>query len=336
MKLIIKNFQAHKALEVEFGPHVTSIVGPSDIGKSAILRALRWVLLNQPLGEAFIREGAKRAEVEWRDGEHRILRVRGAGVNTYEVDGKELEAFGNDLPPEARKLGKVSEINFQSQHDSPYWFGETAGEVSRQLNRIVNLEVIDTTLRNLGTALRKAQTEKTVLAEMLEKDQEQRQGLKYVREMSAEFEDLTALEALPVELQQKSTRLASLIETISEHTRVGESAASCAESGEEACRRMKALIDLQEEQQRLSRLLKTIEVSQEVSARELPDLSELEALKTKWVEVESERDCLDINLRSHRALERTVEEKRESWRSANALLKKMMPNECPLCGQKMC
>jgi AAA15 family ATPase/GTPase len=38
-KLRIKNFQIHKDLEIEFGP-ITTIVGPSDIGKSAVLRAL--------------------------------------------------------------------------------------------------------------------------------------------------------------------------------------------------------------------------------------------------------------------------------------------------------
>ena len=71
-KLRIINFQKHEDLTVSFDDRITTIVGPSDVGKSAVLRALRWVLTNQPDGSGFIREGEKNASV--------VLRVDGRTI----------------------------------------------------------------------------------------------------------------------------------------------------------------------------------------------------------------------------------------------------------------
>lgn len=44
-KLVVDNFQSHEHTEVEFGPGLNVIVGPSDHGKSALVRALRWLFI---------------------------------------------------------------------------------------------------------------------------------------------------------------------------------------------------------------------------------------------------------------------------------------------------
>ena len=49
-KLNIQNIQSHKNTELEFSPGINAIVGSSNNGKSAILRALYWVRYNRPLG----------------------------------------------------------------------------------------------------------------------------------------------------------------------------------------------------------------------------------------------------------------------------------------------
>jgi hypothetical protein len=52
-------------------------------------------------------------------------------------------------------LLKMGPLNFQQQHAGHFWFRETAGEVSRQLNTIVNLDLIDTTIANIDREQRK-------------------------------------------------------------------------------------------------------------------------------------------------------------------------------------
>jgi exonuclease SbcC len=51
--LSIQNFQSHEKTELEFDEGINIIIGQSDSGKSAILRALNWVVNNKPNGEAF-------------------------------------------------------------------------------------------------------------------------------------------------------------------------------------------------------------------------------------------------------------------------------------------
>ncbi|MDE2104483.1 MAG: AAA family ATPase, partial [Patescibacteria group bacterium] len=61
--LELRDFQCHKSLVLDLNAPVVCIKGPTDSGKSAILRALRWVCQNNFAGDDFIREGAKKAEV---------------------------------------------------------------------------------------------------------------------------------------------------------------------------------------------------------------------------------------------------------------------------------
>ena len=119
-RLRIKNFQKHKSIDIEFDEHVTSIVGPSDTGKSALIRALKWVCSNKPNGNDFIRQGSKKCSVRVEVNGHKITRSRGA-ENTYHLDKEVFHAFGNNVPKEIEHVLRMDEINFQGQHDSPFW-----------------------------------------------------------------------------------------------------------------------------------------------------------------------------------------------------------------------
>ena len=157
-ELRIQNFQRHRKLRVGFDPTITTIVGGSDVGKSAILRALRWVCTNQPKGDAHIRHGAKGCTVQLVVDGHTITRKRGGGKNTYELDGEPYKAFGTGVPDTIAGLLNMPDVCWQGQHDPSFWFGASPGEVSRQLNAIVDLGIIDTTLTNVGRTYTKART----------------------------------------------------------------------------------------------------------------------------------------------------------------------------------
>ena len=57
-KIRLENFQDHTDTVIELEPGINLITGSSDAGKSAALRALNFVLHNQPRGDAFIQLGA--------------------------------------------------------------------------------------------------------------------------------------------------------------------------------------------------------------------------------------------------------------------------------------
>jgi exonuclease SbcC len=90
-KVTIQNFQAHERLVVNLDPHITTITGPSDTGKSSIIRALRWVALNKPRGDSFIRHGAKWARVKVTvDGE--VVQRRRGSKNLYKINDSVYES----------------------------------------------------------------------------------------------------------------------------------------------------------------------------------------------------------------------------------------------------
>lgn len=147
----INDFQCHEHKVIDFHPHVNMIVGTSDKGKSSIIRALTWVALNTPKGDSFIRHKADKASVEIKTNNNIVKRVKGKGENTYYLNDEKWESFGNNIPEPVTNALDLTELNFQLQHDTPFMLSQTSGEVGRQLNKLVNLEIIDRTLKNLNT-----------------------------------------------------------------------------------------------------------------------------------------------------------------------------------------
>jgi DNA repair exonuclease SbcCD ATPase subunit len=198
--LKLHNFQAHEDLEVKFSPTITTIKGATDSGKSAILRALRWVCLNDTAGADFITEGKKRAEVTLEISYglppakliSTIIRNKNkdGNTNTYTLDGKEFKAFGQGVPLDIEKVLALRDINFQGQHDSPFWFSETAGEVSRKLNSVIDLEIIDTTLANIATEVRRAMERKSLCEERLAEAKRQLEELAPQKDRIDEFQNV--------------------------------------------------------------------------------------------------------------------------------------------------
>ena len=48
-RLEIKNFQSHKNTTIDFDKNINSICGETDNGKSAVIRAIKWIVENRPL-----------------------------------------------------------------------------------------------------------------------------------------------------------------------------------------------------------------------------------------------------------------------------------------------
>jgi len=215
--IILSNFQAHKDLRLALSP-ITSIVGPSDIGKSAILRALRWCCLNDFAGDDFITWGEKETFVHLLIREQKkvfqIIRTKSARHNAYALDKEEFKAVGTGVPDRISNLLRLSEINFQGQFDSPFWFSESAPEISRQLNRVIDLSVIDTSLSFIASAVRSASERVALLTERLEGWRREQNELEPQRARAAQFRALEKLEQKQNEAEENHDHLFTLLARI--------------------------------------------------------------------------------------------------------------------------
>jgi exonuclease SbcC len=200
-KLIIENFQSHAYTEIEFSDGLNVLVGPSDSGKSAVLRALRWVLFNTPRGTDMIRTGAKKCQVRLilQDGTEIIRERDRSAVNRYilrKPQGEELifEGFGSEIPQEILNAHKLKPIEIESrpfllqlgtQLEGPFLLSETAGMKAKMIGMISGAHVIDKALKQANSDLLQiSQRQK-----QLQTDREQ------VKELLAPFADLDELEA---------------------------------------------------------------------------------------------------------------------------------------------
>jgi len=171
-RIEIKNFQSHKQTDIKFVQNgVNVLVGSSDMGKSAILRALIWTINNRPSGtDDVLSHWARdkkgkivdelRVKVSTENGA--VVRRRTAEDNEYELIEKHIpenfrkvfKAVSKDVPDDVRDFFKLTDVNIQSQHDAPFLLSSSPSDVAKYFNKIVRLDVIDKVLSNAESSRR--------------------------------------------------------------------------------------------------------------------------------------------------------------------------------------
>ncbi len=122
--LILRDFQLHSHTVIEFTDGLCTIVGSSDNGKTAILRALSWALFNEPIESEIVQHNKKHCEVEihFQDGGI-YIRKKGKNLNRAEIKRpgeQEFTVFKNFAdkfpeellnflgnPPKSDRLGNI-------------------------------------------------------------------------------------------------------------------------------------------------------------------------------------------------------------------------------------
>jgi exonuclease SbcC len=178
------NFQRHAKTVLRLSERVTCLTGRSDGGKSSVVRALRWLCFNRPLGSAFVRYGQDHAKVVISCDDDVIVRSRGK-ENLYIINKQRMKAVGKDVPEEVQLRLNLDDINFQSQHDPPFWLTLSPIEVSRALNEIINLGHIDRALFALSSQQREAKSKIEVIEDRLAKAELIRNTLNWTNEAHA-------------------------------------------------------------------------------------------------------------------------------------------------------
>lgn len=178
----LKNFQSHDDTVLDFHPGINVIVGESDTGKSAIMRALIWLINNRPSGGAFISHWNKNKKtgeaieptlISAVIGDKIVERFKHKDANGYKIGDKVLEAIKQDVPEVVSQLLNLEDINIQRQMDPPFLLSVSDGDVARYLNRMIRLDLIDRVLSSAEAKRRKIGGQQKDIGEDLEKTQKQ-------------------------------------------------------------------------------------------------------------------------------------------------------------------
>ena len=222
----IENYQKHAEMRVDFDKSITTIIGVTDAGKSAVLRAIRWVCLNLPAGTAMLRQGADGVVCRLGVDGHVVQRSRLAnGINSYSVDaGEPLVAFGTGVPDVVRDLVQVDQINFVGQKEADFWLSLSSVEVSRRLNAVVDLGVIDDAHERIGKLVWRGQESVRVSADELEAAKARVGELEWVRKANVELQELEQMESVLLSKQQHADTLRKLLNRCMESERIASKA----------------------------------------------------------------------------------------------------------------
>lgn len=181
-KIILENFQSHEYTELRLSRGVNVIVGPSDSGKTAVMRALKWNLFNEPSGVEFVREGEREVSVSITfQNKVEVVRRRSKSKNQYilRIPGEDeliFEGFGTHVPREIKEATgiykvllddkKMLSLNFSDQLEGPFLLQESDSYKAQAIGRMVGVDVLDEAMRN--TLRDKKQI--SIHKEILEKD----------------------------------------------------------------------------------------------------------------------------------------------------------------------
>lgn len=334
--LSLRNFQVHKFLRLDLSPTITTIVGPTDSGKSAILRGLRWALLNDLAGDDFIREGEDNTVVIVRTSDnHKIGRGKGKDGNIYRMDDMEaFKAFGQDVPEPIKHFLQVSEVNFQGQHDSPFWFSETAGEVSRQLNSIIDLGIIDTALANISTRLRSANERHDVCTERLKQIEDDLERLTLQRLRIAQFERLKAAQKELAEASSRHAVFNGFIEMLENYVRRYKTEQDRLEATEALLETAETARSAARHCVNLTSIVRSLESLKQVV--EPPDFVPVEKAWNKYQIINeqvdafaSTIDALSLSITNALSLSKAAQQAEKEFHEATK------DETCPLCGNPM-
>lgn len=139
LQVQIKDYQIIKKMSLEFVPGLNVIVGPSNNGKSSILKAIKAATFTIP-GTSPIRFGQSNYTVGIQYNGHIIILQKGLKESVYVVDGEKYSKFGQTTPEivanslnikELVLNGNKEQLNFWDQMNYPFLLDKTGVEMFR-------------------------------------------------------------------------------------------------------------------------------------------------------------------------------------------------------------
>lgn len=172
-KLSLTNFQIHKDLTLEFAPY-TVIAGPSNSGKTSIIRALAKLLIDFPKVGNLVKVGENTAAISAETVWGKLVRVLGS-ENKVCINEDCYSSFGHDYPV-TEILPLQGKYFFSFQFDAPFFFRDTPGkriEILKEISQFTFFEnlqqSINTDLKLLKEELIEVTAQRKYLEEVLSK-----------------------------------------------------------------------------------------------------------------------------------------------------------------------
>lgn len=167
-KLISKNFRTHENIELEFVPGINCIIGKPNTGKSNVAKAIELIRSNKPKGFRYhstFSDPDSPTSITLHTDDGVVVFEKSKNEATYTVNDKVYRKFGTKVPPEVSEVLNIKDINVQRQKDPNFLVdSETSGgELSRIINKITKLDVLDTLRSQVKDDLKEEEKNKDII-----------------------------------------------------------------------------------------------------------------------------------------------------------------------------
>lgn len=216
-KLLIENCQCWRKLELTFDPNITTIVGPSNRGKSTIIRALKAVLLNDVKWKHFKSYGESTAKITVDIDGSTITRVKSATENEFilQMPGQPPEKT-NDSSERLQTIINMGDVNLQNQSEQYFLVNQSPGQVAKSLNNVAGLGDIDVIMKNANSAINNTGKEFNKLDAEVDALQKQYDSLLWVPDALAEIDVFITEQNILHELSEECEIIESLLNEVND------------------------------------------------------------------------------------------------------------------------
>lgn len=342
-ELELLNFQSHKNSVLELHPNVNVIVGETDSGKSAILRALYWVAFGKPSGESIRRWNVSKptsVSITLEEGTT-ISKVRGSSENYYQMSDEIYKGFGRSVPDVIANALNVKPINFVRQLDPPFLFSMSAGEVASYLNELVNLDIIGRSLSNISRMVKQAEKDTQVHENSIVQFEKQLEELQWIPDAEEAIKELEHFDKI---VRRRKRHYSELKESISDYQSANEKIKSFPD-----LHKAERLLDVAYKEyecvknQRIRAKALRSAISEYNKAQEALDtqcnysnaeklILKIESIMQRQTDLQEKVSALKIVIDNVKASKKLLKNVCCDERQALLQFKKLMPMECPLCG----
>ncbi len=152
---------------MDFTPGLNIITGPTDSGKTAIIRAIRWVVLGEPAGDPFVNKAVGFTRVSITADKGLVMKTRKGTKTSYQVDQTLYEK--SEIPVEVSDIVGLQKVSFGDfepalqiayQLDSPFLLSESPSVGAKVLGKLANAELVDAAIKKAAKGGYDARAEK--------------------------------------------------------------------------------------------------------------------------------------------------------------------------------
>lgn len=157
MEVLVKDFNCIRAVKMDFQPGFNVIQGPSNSGKSSVIKAVEKCIFNQS-GSTNVRHGADNLLVGIRYKGREVYLTKGKNTK-YRVDNEIFEKIGvSQLEQVAAALnirevvlgGEKVRLNFSNQFSYPFLLDKTPGQLYKFIVDSAESESLSDVLKDMA------------------------------------------------------------------------------------------------------------------------------------------------------------------------------------------